>query len=188
MSLGGNPGGLPHHGQFRGAFAQAHIVQHMLQRNEFHRGAHPGAGLGAHLIEPVHNPAVERGVIAHRVIDPLAVFQQFRQALVDLADGLGVIGTVALHCALGTGTATVPGFHGGIALPAEQTEFLLMPRRQHGDGFGFRETGQIIEIAILAIGIMDVAIARRFRGSGDQGDGARTHTPHQHLAAPGEFV
>ena len=161
MGAGGNTRRFTHHRDLFRLLAQAHGVQQMLQGDEGHRCAYPGAGLAAHLIEPVHDPLVEGRVVADGIEHPLTIFQQPGQQRVKLADRVGVIDAVARDCALGTGAPPVPGFHQRVALAAEQQEFLLAARHQHGNGFRFRKAGQVIEITVLTEGIMDIAVAGR---------------------------
>src|SRR3569623_1290342 len=93
-------------------------MQHMLERDELHRRVGAAAGAGAHLVEPTHQAYIEVRVVAHAVIDPLPVFEQAGQNVVDVGDGIGVGGTKTLTGTVGAGAAAGPALHNGIAVAA----------------------------------------------------------------------
>ena len=62
------------------------------------------------------------------------------------------------------------------------------PRRQYRDRIGFWKSGEIVEIAVGAVGILDVAVAQTLRRTGNDGNRAIAHQGHQTLAALGEFL
>ena len=65
---------------------------------------------------------------------------------------------------------------------------LLAPGNQHGHRLGLGETGQIEEVAVLPVGVLDVVVAHAHRCGGNDGDGIAAHQLHQLAAAAGEFV
>lgn len=93
MSLRRNPCGFAHHLHFCRRFIQAHVVEQMIQGNEFVRRLGTEVRLGADHVDPVHQVTIKFGVAAHRRIHPVAAFDQAREDVVDVGNRKGVVGT-----------------------------------------------------------------------------------------------
>jgi len=130
-----------------------------------------------------------RRLYAHRVVDGGAVLEETGQDLVDVADRERIVRTEIAHRPLRARAAAVPRLACGVALADEEHVLgLLAPRDEHGDGLGLAEAGEIVEVAVLAVGVFDVVIAvpdGRRRHDHDRG---ATDDPHELAPAPGEFV
>ena len=98
--------------------------------------------------------------------------------------GKRVVGAEVAHRALGPGAATIPGFARGIAVAHEQDVLgLLATGDEHRDGLGLVEAGQVVEVAVGPVVVVDVAVALALGRGGNDGDGALAHQLHQLLAA-----
>ncbi|MNQ47384.1 hypothetical protein D3C85_612250 [compost metagenome] len=149
-----------------------------------HRGAM--ACLAAHVVDPADQLAVELGVDTHGVVNAREAGDQAGENLIDDADGEGLVGAVVAQRALLAGAQALPQLTLGIALAAEQHILALSPpgnQRQHR--FRLGEAGQVLEVAVLTIGLLDVAVADLHGRRRQQGDAARLHLLHQCLAATG---
>ncbi|MCY1418430.1 hypothetical protein D9M71_339890 [compost metagenome] len=178
--------GSAHHLHFRRRFIQAHVVQQMIQRNELVRRLGAQACLGADHVDPVHQPAVELRVAAHGAVDPLAAFDQARQDLVDIRDGEGIVSAEIAHRPFLAGPQAVPQLALGVAFTAEQHVLaMLAPWNQSNHRLGLREAAEVLEVAVLAVHVLDVAVADGNRGGGQDGDAVGDHLRHQRLAPTG---
>ncbi|MNI30603.1 hypothetical protein D3C73_844560 [compost metagenome] len=188
VRLSGNPRGFAHHLHFCRRFIQAHVVQQMIQGNEFVRRLGTEVGLGADHVDPLHQVAVEFGVAAHGRIHPVTAFDQARQDVVDIGDGKGVVGAEVANRAFLPGTQAIPQFALGVALAAEQDVFAMhATRHQHQYRLRFREAAEVLEVAVLAVDVLDVAVTNGHRGGGQDGDAVGFHLRHQGLAATAVF-
>ncbi|MNM82310.1 hypothetical protein D3C81_943370 [compost metagenome] len=188
VSVGGNLGGVAHHLNFRGALVQAQVVQQMVEGDELVRRLRALAGLGADHVDPVHQPAVEFRVGAEGVVDALATFDQAGEDVVDVADGEGVIGAEILDRTVLAGTQAVPQLALGIALAAEQHVFAMSAAGdQHHHRFRLGEAGEVLEVAVLAVDVLDIAVADVHRRRRQDGDAVGLHLLHQRLAPTGVF-
>ncbi len=116
--------------------------------------------LGLDLVDPADELGIEVGVAAHVAVHLGAVLEQTGQDVIDVADGKSVVGAVVLHRALEPGTAAVPSLLVGIALAAEENELALVAaRRQHSQRLRLGKVCQVIEIAVGAKPIGDIAVA-----------------------------
>ncbi len=173
-----------HHGRLGPALEQPHVVQRVLQRHELLRAVDAVLGLAAQRVHPADDALVEIVIHAHRVVDPLAALEQARQDVVDVADGEGIVSAEVAHCTLGPGAAAVPGFARRITVAHEQHVLrVLAAGDQHRDRFGFVETGEVVEVAVGPVVVMDIAVALALGRGGNDGDGALAHQLHQLLAA-----
>src|SRR5207302_8152053 len=104
--------------------------------------------------------------------------------LVDVADREGVVGAVVARGAGRTGAAPVPGLAHPVVLAHEQdVPGLRPPGHQHGHGLRLAEAGEVMEVAVLAVGILDVVVPLPHRGRRQNGDRVASHQAHE-LAAP----
>ncbi len=150
---GGDLGGVAHDLHFVGALVQPLVVQQVVEGNELVRRLRALAGLGADHVDPVHQPAVEVGIGAKGVVDPVAAFDQAGQDVVDIADGKGVVGAVLADRTVLAGAQAVPQFTLRIPLAAEKHVFAVGTagnQRHHRLRLG--EAGEVLEVAVLAVG------------------------------------
>ena len=178
-----------HGDQLGAALGEAHLVQRMVERHELVRRVHAVPALGAKLVDPADHALVELRVRAHGVEHARAALDQARQDLVDVADREGVVGAVVADRALGTRPRAVPGLARRVAVAHEQHELPLRPAgNQHGDGLRLGEGGQVVEVAVGAVVVLDVVVAHAHRGSRQDRDRVAPHVPHQQAAPPRELI
>ena len=90
---------------------------------------------------------------------------------------------------VGAGAGSIPDLAAGIAVAHEQHVLgLRPPRNQHRHGLGFRKSGQVIEVAVLAIGVLHVVIAMTHRRCRQDRDRFPAHHAHQLAPPAGELV
>ncbi len=178
-----------HGGELRAALEQAHLVQRVVERHEFVRRVHALLGLRAQAVHPADDPFVEFRVRAHGVVDARAALEQARQDLVDVADREGVVRAVVPDRPFRARAGAVPGLARRVAVAHEQDVFTRRPAgNQHRHGLGLGEAGQVVEITVRAVEVLDVVVAHAHgRGRQDR-DRVLAHDPHQLAPAAREFV
>ncbi len=168
---------------------QAHVVQHVVQGHELRRRMAAIARLGAQAVHPADHALVELRVDAHGVVHARLVLEQAGEDLVQVGDREGIVGAVVAPRPGRSGAPAVPGLAQRVALAHEQDVLGLGPaRHQHGHRLGFCEAGQVVEVAVLAVGVLDVVVAQAHRGGRQHGDGVTPHQLHQRPAAVRELV
>jgi hypothetical protein len=173
-----------HGHEFRAALGEAHLVQWVVECDELVGRVHAVLALGAQVVHPADHALVEFRVRTHRVEDARAALEQAWQDLVDVADREGVIGAVRLHGAIRPRAGAVPGLARGIAVPHEQDELALRPAgNQHRDCLRLRERGQVVEVAVGTVVVLDVVVAHAHRGCGQDRNGLAAHVAHQQAPA-----
>ncbi|MNI58844.1 hypothetical protein D3C73_1139740 [compost metagenome] len=64
---------------------------------------------------------------------------------------------------------------------------MLAPRDQRDNRLRLREAAQVLEIAVLAVDVLDIAVANGDCGSRQDGNAVGDHLRHQRLAPTGIF-
>jgi len=125
----------------------------------------------AQAVHPSDHALIEVCVHAHGVVHAGAVLEQAGQDLVDVRNRKGIVRAVIARRARRTRTPSIPGLARRIAVAHEQDVLGLgTPGHQHGHGLGLAEARQIVEIAVLAEWIFDVAVAVPDGCRGQHGD------------------
>ena len=175
---------MAHDLDFRRGFIQTHIMQQVIQRNEFLRWLGPQIGLGADGVDPVHQVTVEGRVVTHRRIHPVTAFNQARQDVVNVSDGERIICAEVTNSTFLPGAQAVPQLSLGVALATKQH---VLPMGTTGDqndhGLRLGKTAQVLEIAVLTVKVFDITIANSHWRSRQYRDAVRPHLLHQRLAA-----
>jgi hypothetical protein len=123
-----------------GRLEQAHLVEQVAQLEEFMRRLRAHAHLRAHAVEPADQLEVELRVAAEVVVHARAAFEQARQDVVEVGDGVRIVHAEVGHGAVLAGARAIPGFAVGVALAAEQDRLAVRAaRHQHQHRFGFGE-------------------------------------------------
>src|SRR5690606_19204412 len=144
------------------------------------------ARLGADQVDPLHQPVIELLIAADGVVDALAAFDQTRQDVVDVADREGVVGAVVAHRAVLAGPQANPDFTLRHPPAAEKYVLaMLATGNQHQPRFRLRKTGQVLEVAVLSVDVLDVTVADVDRRRGQDGNAVGLHLGHQRLAPAG---
>ena len=122
------------------------------------RRGYPGTRLRAHGIEPAQYARVPMAVRSQVTIKLRLIRQQLRHYLVQFRYCMGFVKTKFSPCQLRAMAKTLPRLALGVAFATKKN----MSRRCAGDDdqhcFRFRESGQVIKIAVIAVGVVRVAI------------------------------
>ena len=146
-------------------------------------------GQRAQSVDPTDHALIEVPVDPDGVEHPGAVLHETGEDVVDIGDRERIIGAEPAARARRTGTPAIPGLACRITVSHEQQVLALRsPRHQHRDRLRFGETGEVVEVAVLPIGVLDVVVAQMHGRSGDDGDGIAPHLAHQRTSAPGIFL
>ncbi|MCY1530646.1 hypothetical protein D9M68_658420 [compost metagenome] len=160
----------------------------MVEGDELVRRLGALARLGADHVDPLHQVLVEFLVGADRVVDPLAALDQAGEDVVDVADREGIVGAVVADRAVLAGAQAVPQLALGIALAAEQHVLaMLTTRNQRDHRLRLGKPGEVLEVAVLAVYMLDIAVADVHRRRRQDGDAVGFHLRHQRLAPTGVF-
>ena len=188
MGGGAHLGRLRHHADLRLALEQPHLVDEVIEHDEFAQ-APARSRAAAHPSDPGEHALIELLEVPHRAVHARLVLEQSGQDVVDVADGKRVVGAVALAGPFEPEPGPVPLLRRGVALPAEHHELaLLASGREHRHRLGLAETGEVVEAAVGTVGEIDVAIARPHRRGGHDRDAPLPHHVHQAPPAGSEFA
>src|ERR1700722_9525515 len=180
----GDLAGAAHQTELAAALEQPHVVQHMIERDELLRRMRAHARLRAQRIDPADHVLVELLRQAHGVVDARALLHQPGQNLVDIGDRKGVVSAVILNCARGTGALAVPDLALAITLAHKQDVFRRpTPGDQHRHRLRLVKAGQVEEIAVLPVVVLDVVVPLPRWCRRQDRDRIAAHQPHQ-LRAP----
>ena len=189
MRLGGNLRCRLHDLNFGSALVQAHIVQQVVERDEFvrRRGAEPR--LAANHVDPVGQAPIEILIGAHCVINALAPLDQARQNVIDIGNREGIIGAIFTDGALLAGTIAIPELPLLVLFTAKKHIFaVLAPGDQHRHRFRLRKAGQVLKVTVLPIGVFNITIAHIHLRRWQHSNAVGLHLRHQCLAPTGVFL
>ncbi|MCY1269762.1 hypothetical protein D9M70_182700 [compost metagenome] len=163
-------------------------MQQVVEGDELVRRLGALARLGTDHVDPLHQVLVELGVGADGVIDAVAPLDQAGKDVVDVADGEGVICAVFADGAVLAGAQAVPELTFRITLAAEQHVLaMLAAGDQHQHRFRLGKAAEVLEVAVLAVDVLDVAVADMHGRGGQDGNAVGFHLRHQRLAPAGVF-
>ena len=118
-------------------------------------------------------------------MQPRLAGQQLGELLVEAADRVGGVEAEGLARGRRAVAEAVPDFHVGILLAAEQQGLRMVPRHQDDGRFRLAEAGEVVEIAVVAVGIVRIAVAHALGRGGDHRDAA-AHAAEKARAPVGE--
>ena len=142
---------------------QAHLVDQRSHVLHTLGRADAGARLGAHRVQPAHGARVPSGVGPDRVVERRLVAEQSRDFCIQFGDRVTLVEAEALLRALRPAAKAVPGFALFVLLAAEQQAPGLRAGDDHQHGLGLREAGEVVEMAVEAVGVVRVAVAYALR-------------------------
>ncbi len=165
---------------FDATLVQPHVMQHMVERDHLQRRVLAIARLVAQGLQPAQHLLVEFGMRAHGVEHALAVLHQPRQDLVEIGDGESIVGSVFFHRPIRPCAPPIPGLAQWITIAHEQNVFSCRPaRHQHRHSLRFSKTGQVLEVAVLPVGVLDIIVAGAGGRGRHDGDAVAPHQPRQ---------
>ena len=162
----------PHGRQFVRVLDEPHVVEQGAHVGDRGRRRDAIAHLRAHRVQPAQHARVPRLVAAEMAVQRRLIRKQFRQQCIKLADRMALVEMKLFPRPLGSIAKAVPDFALDVLVATEQYASAVVTRNQHQHRFRLGKTGQIVKIAVVAIGIMRVAIARSFGRRRDDGDAA----------------
>jgi hypothetical protein len=140
-------------------------------------------------VDPAEDARIEFFVDAHRVVDPRAPFHQAEQDLVEVGDRERVVRAVGGDGAFRSGARPVPILALAVALAHEQQVLALRSAGcEHRDRVGLREAGEVVEIAVLPVRVLDVAVTGAHRRGRQDRDRVAPERAHQLRATAAEFL
>ena len=164
--------GAAHDIQFVRILDQPHVVEHGAHVGNRGGRGHTIAHLGTHRVKPTQHPRIPRLVAAEVTTQLRLIGQQIRHARIELAYRMAFVEAEYLARLLRTVPKSIPDFALDILVAAKQHTLRLVSRDYHQHGLGLDKTGQIIKIAVVAVGIMRIAVARAFWRRRDDGNTA----------------
>ena len=170
MGIGGDRRRAAHHLDLVGVLEQPHAVEQSTHILNFRRRGNAAAHLGFDLIEPADNARVPHGIGAERKMQHRLIGDEFGHHLIELGDGVGSIERKSFLRGLRAMAITVPNLAGHILLAAKQYCLRTLSGDDDDNRFRLDKSAEIIKIAIEAIQIMRVAIARMLVRRRDDGD------------------
>ena len=190
VRLHGDPCRAPHRRDLLAALVEAQVVEEVIQRDELVRRVGPGAAVRPEPRYPAHQALIEIRVGAQRVVDAVAGPQDPGQQLLDRADRDRRHPPPYSVTAF-AGPARVPSqvsFSRSRSRQNSRYSPFRPARRQYRHGVGLGETGQVVEVAVLAVGVQDVPVTQPGLGCRQDGHRALAHHAHQLPAPAEEFV
>lgn len=175
MRPGGDARGAAHDVELARVLEQAHLIEDGAHVQRLVRRRHARAALRAHGVEPAAHAAVEGAALGQRIGHGGRIGEQARQRRVDLLDRMGFVQAEGFAGGFGTEAETVPDFAFLVLGAAEQHAERRCVAGRHHDGqhgFGLGEAGQVIEVAVVPVGVVAVAVAHGLRRGRDDGDAA----------------
>ena len=177
-----------HRRQLSSTFVQTHVVQQMVQGNEFMRSMRSRGSSAAQRIHPFRDALIKIGVNAHCVVNPITRLDDPREYVVDVFDGKRVRRAKFLNRTIRPRTGSIPAFSQLIPLPAKQNVITTFSAwRQYGDSLRLREASQIVEVAVLAETILNISAACADRSAWQNSHAVRADHAHQLLSTFGKF-
>jgi hypothetical protein len=131
------------------------------------------AALGTHAVEPAAHLFVEFRRTAERVVQRRFVREDERHLALDFVDRKRRVEAERFACSLGTEAEAFPDLALGVLGAAEQDRSRTVFARagvQHEQPLGLGKARQVVEVAVVPVGIVGVPVTHHFRRSRDDGD------------------
>jgi hypothetical protein len=164
-----------HRVEILGRLDQTHLVNDRTWVEHFGRPHDPMTSTRARLVDRRENFVVKRSIASKPKIKPFRVLHQRRQMFFELVDRVRLIGAVLRLYAVDTRTRSVPNLTLRIARSHEHRR---LRSTKHENAVRLVEPGQIEEIRVLPVIVIDVIVAnvnRRRRENPDRIIAALAH-------------
>ena len=172
VGVGRDAGGAAHGGELGSVLDETHLVELGAQVAHRVRRGEAGAGLVAHGVERAEYLRVPVVVVAEAGPQQGLVGEGVGEALLEVADGPRLVEAEGLARRVGAPAVAVPDLAFLVLLAAEEDLLRLLARHQHDHRLGFAEGGEVVEVAVVAVGVVGVAVAHALGGGGQDGDAA----------------
>ena len=147
--------------QLLGALVQAHLVHDVDRREQAERRRAAAFARGLRASHRLQDAAIERFVATEREVQALARIQPLGEDFVEAVDRVRRFGAEALARALDAEALAGPGLSIGVARADEQGEAFGIGRVEQARRLGLGESGQVVEVVVLPVGVFDVPRAHR---------------------------
>ena len=115
---------------------------------------------------------------ADRVVEPRGAGEVLLELLGEVPDRERGVSAEPLDRAFDTGARPVPCLAFRVALAHEEDRAVfVVGSREDQHRVGLLEAGEIPEVRVLTVGVLDVVVADVDGTRGEHGDGARAHAP-----------
>ncbi len=182
MGAGGDAGGAAHDVELVGVLDQAHFIQQGAHVTHRFRRTLAGAALGAQGVEQLGDPHIPGAVVAEGIPEGGLVGGQLAKLFLELADGVGRVETKGVPRAGGAVAKAIPDFPFHVLVAAEQQALRCVAGDQHDHRFRLGKAGEVMDVAVGAVRVGGIPVARLFRRRGQDGD-AFAHAGKQAVAA-----
>ncbi len=172
VRVGRNLRRAPHRRHLVCVLDEPHLIEQRAHVMDRGRRRDAAARLRAHRVDPAQHAAVPWLVAAEVAKELRLIGKQLRHPRVEFADDMAFVEAEFRARLLGTQAKTIPHFALRIALAAKQYACGSVAGYLHQHRLGLGKSGQIVKVAVVAVRIMRVAIARLFPRGGNYRDAA----------------
>ena len=177
---------IAHRGEFLRTLEQTRLVDELARIEQRVRS---GAEPRTHRLrgaQQFQDACIHALVDTERVVDAIDLIEMAAQDAIEVVEREGVVGAEIGDRTLEAGAAAGPGLTLLVARAHEEDELFRRIRNEQGDRFRFGESGQVVEIVVLAVDEFDIARAHGDRRARHDGNGAGSDSVDEALAAVGE--
>jgi len=161
--------GFPHQRDFVAVFDQTHLVERGTHIVNERRRTLAGTRLRTHCVQRRRHARIPCGIVAEGIPKRRLVGEQLGKLAVEFLDRVRGIETKRLFRAIGTVAKAIPDFLLDILVAAKQDGLRRAARHQDQNCFRFGKAGQVVEVAVGAIGKGGIPIAHALGRGGDDG-------------------
>ena len=173
--------GAAHGVEFRRVLDQAHLVEQAAQVALLRRHQRTEANPGTQTTQPAVDTRLQPLVGAKRIPDDIAAIHQPRQLHIEFGHREGRIHAQALRCIKGAQSVTVPDLALQVLGLAKQRGLAIAG--DHQPGLRLREAAEVIEIAVVAVKVVTVPVARVLGCGGNNRDAVRAELARKACAS-----
>ncbi len=159
-------------------------MEDLARVDNLRRPGEPHPRAGARAVDGAQHFVVEGAIAAETVVKAAFVLEELRELLLELGDDVALVGTELRLRAVQARPRTVPDLALGIARAHEQRS-LLVVATQDQRALRLVEAGDVEEVRVLTVLVVDVAISRKDRGRREHGHGVAVPTLGHRLAERG---
>ena len=164
-------GRLPHRVELGRALAKPHLVQVDGRVDDRFGRGDASAAAASEGVQTLEQLGIGLVVLGEPIVKALHVSEVVGEAFFELLDGEGRVGSERFDCTFDTRTGTVPNLALALLRPNEEDGFVLVVLvRQQQHALRLVEAGEVVEIAVLPVGVLDVVVA--------DGEGCRGEKSH----------
>ncbi len=162
MRVARDRGGLSHRVELVVRLVEAHLVEESRGVDDLRRPRNPSTGTRTRRVERGDHLVVERAIFAEAEHEPIVALEIVRQPRGELVHRKGRVGTEVADRSLDACARAVPHFALRVARSDEEHRVVLgMRARQDEHRVRLVEPGQIEEVRVLPVLVLDVVVPNR---------------------------